>query len=132
MTWSRFDDAARKGPKATKAGNEAWGFWAASIMYCNQYSTDGFIPDEALKDVPPVSISKSKAKLLAERLVSARMEPGKPGLFERDDARGGYIVHDFLDWNPSKADVDQRRADDKARKQIERAAAKSNGGASHA
>lgn len=117
MTWSRFDDAARKHPKSLMAGNEAWGLWCAAIMYCNQYGTDGFIPDAALAtEVLPCPITPAKAKKLARQLCEARLDPSKPGLFVRDDARKGYIVHDFLDWNPSKAELDEKRRRDRERK----------------
>jgi hypothetical protein len=117
MTWSRFDDAARKHPKALMAGNDAWGFWCAAIMYSNQYGTDGFIPDVALAtQVLPVPIAKSKAKKLAEACCAAVTAPGGPGLFVRDEERGGYVIHDFLDWNPSKAETDEKRKKDRERK----------------
>src|SRR5690554_1771745 len=117
MTWSRFDDAARKHPKSLMAGNEAWGLWCAAIMYCNQYGTDGFIPDAALAtEVLPCPITPAKAKKLARQLCEARLDPSKPGLFVRDDARKGYVVHDFLDWNPSKAELDDKRRKDRERK----------------
>lgn len=117
MTWSRFDDGARKHPKAVIAGNDAWAFWCASVMYCNQYGTDGFVPDAALStELLPVPISKPKAKALAERLCRARTHEGAPSLFTRDEKRKGYIVHDFLDWNPSKSEVDAKRRKDRDRK----------------
>jgi hypothetical protein len=117
LTWSRFDDAARKHPKATKAGNEAWAFWCASIMYSNQYGTDGFVPDSAIAtDILPVAVKATKAKALADKLCEARLAPDSPALFSRDDARGGYQIHDFLEWNPSKADTDSKRRRDRDRK----------------
>jgi hypothetical protein len=115
MTWSRFDDAAPKHPKAGMAGNEAWGLWAAAVMYCNRYLTDGFVPTAALaRECLPVPITPSKAKKLAEQLCEARLRPEDPGLFER--VEGGYRVHDFLDWNPSKAEVESKRKADRERK----------------
>ncbi len=129
MTWSRFDDAARKHPKAQMAGNEAWGFWCAAIMYCNQYGTDGFIPDAALAtEVLPNPISKKKAKELADQLCESRIAPDGSALFRRDNTRKGYLVHDFLEWNPSKADVDSKRKRDRERKGIRTDSARNTGG----
>jgi hypothetical protein len=56
----------------------------------------------------------AKAKKLAEKLCEARLRPNGPGLFIRAD--GGYMVHDFLDWNESKADVEAKRKRDRDRK----------------
>jgi hypothetical protein len=117
MTWSRFDDGARKHPKAQMAGNEAWALWCAAVMYCNQYGTDGFVPEAALAtELLPLAISPAKAKKLAQSLCEAKIHPEKPGLFVRDAKRKGYIVHDFLHWNPSKAEVDAKRKKDRERK----------------
>jgi len=120
MTWSRFDDAARKHPKALMAGNEAWALWCASIMYCNQYSTDGFVPDVALAtEVLPCPIAPKKAKALAQRLSQAKVSPDGKAMFSRDEKRGGWIVNDFLDWNPSKFQVESKRKKDRDRKRME-------------
>ena len=118
MTWSRFDDAARKHPKATMAGNEAWGFWCAAIMYCNQYGTDGFVPDSALAtDVLPVPITKKRAVALADKLCKAKLQDDGRALFARNEVRKGYMVNDFLDWNPSKVEVESKRRAAKERKE---------------
>jgi len=88
-------------------------------MYSNQYGTDGFVPDEALAtEVLPCPITKAKAKALADKLCLARVHVNGSALFTRDAARNGYIVHDFLDWNPSKADLDAKRKRDRERKGI--------------
>lgn len=116
MTWSRFDDAARKNPKAVAAGNEAWALWSAAVMYCNQHLTDGYVSVQALADeCLPVKIPASKARKLAEKLCGARVRPDKMGLFERVDDNT-YRVHDFLQWNPSKEDVEKKREVDRDRK----------------
>lgn len=116
MTWSRFDDAAPKHPKAKVAGNDAWSLWSAAVMYCNRYNTDGFVPLAALAtECLPEPLSLSKAKKLAERLVAAKVRPDGTGLFEHAPG-GGYVVHDFLDWNPSKGEVEQKRKVDRDRK----------------
>ena len=116
MTWSRFDDAAAKHPKARLAGNEAWSLWQAAIQYCNRYLTDGVVPLAALAlDCLPEPISMAKAKKLADKLVDARVRDDGQGLFELL-APGKYAVHHFLDWNPSKAQVEAKRKADRDRK----------------
>jgi hypothetical protein len=115
LTWSRFDDAAPSHPKARLAGNEAWGLWAAAIMYCNRYLTDGVVSLRALsRECLPEPISEAKAKKLASRLCDAKMRADGKGLFSEVD--GGYLINDFLIWNPSKADVESKREADRERK----------------
>lgn len=109
MTWSKFDDAAPKSPKAAAAGNEAWGLWAAAVMYCNRHNTDGYITISALAtDCLPEAIPVGRARKLADKLCDARVRPEGKGLFELD-RKDTYRVHDFLDWNPSKVEVEEAR-----------------------
>jgi len=116
MTWSKFDDAAPKSPKAVAAGNDAWSLWAAAIMYCNRHLTDGYITLAALaSDCLPCPIAPAKARKLAEQLCAVRARPDGVGLFEHADG-GIYKVHDFLDWNPSKVEVEAKRKLDRERK----------------
>lgn len=116
MTWAYFDDGAPKHPKAIRAGNEAWGLWAAAVMYCNRWLTDGVVTIEALtNDCLPVPIPKARAKKLAEKLCEAKQRPDGVGLLTLNED-GTYQVHDFLDWNKSKAEVEAKRAADRARK----------------
>lgn len=133
MTWSRFDDAARTHPKAVKAGNEAWGFWAAAVMYCNQYGTDGVIGESALTTILPVPISRRRARLLAERLCdvglfytatksdgnseqTAQKSAGNSEQIPQKSEEICYVIHDFLEWNPSKLEREEQRARDRCRK----------------
>jgi hypothetical protein len=116
MSWSKFDDAAPKSPKAVIAGNEAWSLWAAAVMYCNRHNTDGYVTLAALAvDCLPRPIPVAKARKLADALCDARARPEGKGLFELD-RNDMYRVHDFLDWNPSKAEVESKRKLDRDRK----------------
>lgn len=128
MTWSKFDDAAAKNPKSREVGNEAWALWAAAVMYCNRHLTDGLISLAALADdCLPRSISETKAKKLAEQLCDCATREDGFGLFERA-GKEKYRVHDFLEWNPSKSDVESRRKLDRDRKRGKKESdAESNG-----
>lgn len=124
MTWSRFDDAAAKSPKAIKAGNDAWALWVGAIMYSNRHSTDGLIHISALaSECLPHPIPKAKARRLAELLCCAQLRPDGAGLFERTDQTDTYVVHDFLSWNPSKSEIEAKRSADRERKKREPASA---------
>lgn len=102
MPWAKIDDDAPSHPKFVRAGSiAAFGFWTAGNCYCNKRLTDGFIARESLGLISPV-VKLAEAKRLAVALVDA-------GLWE--EAKGGWHVHDFHQYNPSAEDV---KADRKA------------------
>ena len=103
MSWVRIDDQVGRHQKFLDAGPAASWLWVLGIAHCQSQLTDGFISDKVL---PLIGIPKGYTPL-ALRLVSV-------GLFDR--VTGGYQVHDYLDFNPPRVQVLQKRADDLARK----------------
>lgn len=108
MAWLRIDDRVRTHPKIAEAGPSAAWLWFCGICYCREHLTDGFIPKSA---VSSLAMNLQSPWRHARRLVEVKLW---------EDALGGYQVHDFLDWNPSKADVIATRATEQDRKQRER------------
>lgn len=106
VSWIRVDDKAPNHPKFLTAGPVASWLWICGQGYCATYLTDGFIPLAALPTFP-VPDSQTHA----ERLVQAN-------LWEVRD--GGFQVHDYLDYQPSRAAVLARREEDAHRKRQER------------
>ncbi len=116
MTWVKIDDNMQHHPKIVAAGAIAELLQYRAIQYCGRYLTDGFVPIEAI----PALLTGLEHVGLAEG--------GVPGMFEigRDcheidwpasmvDAglwharRNGYLVHDFLSYNRSRAQVSAER-----------------------
>lgn len=92
MSWVRIDDQFADHPKFLAISEEGLALWVRGLAYCNRHLTDGVIPDAALG-----ILSRAKRPSdIASQLVTA-------GLWTRIER--GYLVHDFLQWNPSKADV---------------------------
>jgi hypothetical protein len=107
MTWFKIDDSFDDHPKVLAAGNEAAGLFVRCGAYAARHLTDGFVP------APKALMYGSKG--LITRLVNAV-------LFHPVD--GGWLIHDYLDYNPSRDQVlkdrkaasdRQKRARDKAR-----------------
>lgn len=98
MTWFRLDDSFHSHPKVIAAGNEAIGLYVRCGTYAAQHLTDGLVP----KDI--VLLYGSTA--LAATLVQAR-------LWHR--ARGGWTIHDYLEYNPSREAVEKLRKSNAAR-----------------
>jgi hypothetical protein len=90
MTWAKVDDGFWCHPKVVGLPLEAIGVWALALSWCSKNLTDGAIPRRLVKAMewPETAVDE----LVAE------------GLWEETDR--GWLVHDYLDFNPSKSDVD--------------------------
>jgi hypothetical protein len=102
MPWVKIDDGIVDNLKTLKVWAqepEAFALDVRGIAYCAKQLTDGFVPDEILalwyagKD--------DRLAALTEVLVKA-------GRWERGE--GGFAIHDYLEYNPSKAKVLEMRA----------------------
>lgn len=100
MTWVKVDDAMPRHPKLLSLGRDrlpCQGLWLDGMCYSSAYLTDGFVPVAALERG-----CEKYAKLLV-----------KAGLWESVD--GGYRIHDYHEYQPSRADVTERRRRDAQR-----------------
>ncbi|MCR4375633.1 MAG: hypothetical protein NUW22_12370 [Acidobacteria bacterium] len=105
MATAKFDDGLPSNPKIIMAGAAASWLWVCGVLYCRRGLTDGLIP----RIVVPTLVVGLKAPFThAKRLVDVK-------LWETEGQ--DFRVHDFLDWNPSKAQVEGYRAHDRERKQ---------------
>lgn len=97
MTWVRIDEGFSEHPKVLAAGADAAWLFVAGLCYCNRNRTNGFIPVAALSRL---SVSR-KAAGLAATLVDVNLW---------ETAAGGWDVHDYLHYQPSRADVGEADA----------------------
>ena len=94
------DDEFYLHPKVVLASRAARDLYLGAIFYSSRSLSDGFVPAGAINTLDPLTRSKVRATRLAAELVSL-------GLFE--PAEGGYLVHDYLDYQPSRAELERRR-----------------------
>ena len=99
--WSKFDDQFYMNPKIAMLSRDEQDLYIAAIIYCNGQLTDGFIPAGVLPMLAAWSKIEANAQAIASHLLDA-------GLWEM--STNGYQIHDFLDWNLSKADVLELKA----------------------
>lgn len=111
MSWVRIHDDAMNSLKVMRLSDSAFRLWMKGLCYCQRQLTDGAIPIEWLKDIG--------AKRKDVEMLSASMVDGKAPLWE--PTTGGYRVHDYLDWNDSRAVVTKKRSDAKERMAAARA-----------
>jgi hypothetical protein len=97
MAWVKIDDGFSEHPKVLRAGPLAVALHIAALCYAARQRTDGFIPGAVVSRL--VDIRKPAAEVA--RLVQA-------GLWE--SVEGGYAIHDYLAYNPSREQIDAERA----------------------
>lgn len=105
MPWVRLDDGFPEHPKLIQAGAAAGWLYVAALCYSARNLTDGHIPAAVL---PRLADVKAPGRLAA-KLVEAR-------LFIEVD--GGWQIHDFERYQPTRAQVeaDRERARERAAK----------------
>ena len=96
MTWLRLDDGFCDHPKVDPLTDGAFRLHVAAMGYCARHLTDGVVAVSILPKLYPRNVSKLAAELVAA------------GLWEHRD--GVYLVHDFTQYNPTRAKVEAERA----------------------
>lgn len=123
MSWIRLDDQIPRHDKIAQVGPAAAWIWVCCIAHCQSQLTDGFVSDTAMRVIlttacasdfeaahqsnRPTDEVYASVRALADRLVVSK-------LLDRVDC--GYQVHDYLEHNPSKASVLEKRREDLKRK----------------
>ena len=90
---ARLDTGWHVNPKVLGLGLQAMGLHAWSISYCDATLSDGFIPHGAWPSLPGAGAA-------VKRLLDA-------GMWTRDG--DGFRLHDYLDYNRSRAVIEEYR-----------------------
>lgn len=118
MAWVRVDERFSSGPKVKRAALRLGGkfprrrvvsLWLDLMSYCNTHRTDGFIPDyeiAGLEDERPDAVIAAMAY----------GDEGMGAMLERDEVRGGWVVRNYLKYQPSKASVEEKAEIERKRK----------------
>jgi hypothetical protein len=122
MTWVKLDDGYPDHPKITPVGPLGMALHTAAICYASRYLTDGFVPAAQIKkliDLDGICIMSNGVSnpVTHQQLTDALTASGA---FE--EAPGGFMIHDYLDYNPSAADVKAERAKNAAKQAAWKAA----------
>ena len=103
LAWVRLDTAMPRNQKvlaltALKDGHRAAFVWLCSLSYAGEQGTDGFIPFPALAMIHGRPVD-------ANRLVDVGLWVPMPG---------GWVIHDWADYQQSNAETEKRTARAKA------------------
>jgi hypothetical protein len=94
MAWFRADDRICEHPKfiaaRARGGHSALGVWFHAGTWSNAMQTDGFIPNTWVM----LNRAETEAAVLAE-----------VGLWHEDAAREGWQMHDYAEYQPTKAEL---------------------------
>lgn len=96
MAWVRIDDQLSDHPKIVAAGPDAAWLYISGLCYAARYLTDGFIPQAQVRRLSDIKNPSSAAK----RLVSNDLW---------DAVEGGYMIHDYLEYNSPATTVKEHR-----------------------
>jgi hypothetical protein len=99
MSWAKLDDQFFDHPKARQVGLHGRALFVAGLCWSAGNLTDGFIADTDLQLV--AAKAEVPGAVTARRLVDA-------GLWAV--VAGGWVVHDYHDFNPSSESERKRRA----------------------
>lgn len=113
MPWIKLDDQFWTHPKLERLSDKAHRLYLRSIGYAAQHLTDGLLDTTALRTL-------GATQRLCEELCEP-IYPGESGVWE--PVRQGYLIHDYLDYNPSRQEVLERRRRDADRQAKRRGAA---------
>ena len=102
VSWARLDDRYSRHPKIAAAGPLAAWLNTAAILYACEFRTKGFIPAAAVASL--VDWSSLPFVVNVDELVGVLL---RVRLLER--APGGYVVHDFLEYQPDRDQADARQ-----------------------
>lgn len=108
MVWARFDDMFPWSRKVRRLSDAAFRLHVTGIVACARDLTDGVVKPDDLDEFPSM---RGIEKRLAELIAAGQWHPGGHGCQGcAQPPIGAWIIHDYLDYNPSKADVETERA----------------------
>ncbi|MBA2951632.1 hypothetical protein [Streptomyces himalayensis] len=104
MPWVRLDDRFPSHRKVALLSDRAFRLHVSAICWCAENLTDGHIRERELTLVAHVRSLKATAQQLEDA-----------GLWDRVD--GGWVIHDYLSYNPSREQVIAERKKNAARQE---------------
>lgn len=104
MSWLKTDDKMPEHPKVEPLSDAAYRLHSHALHYAARYETDGFIPSAAIGGL---TRHRNKQPLLQELLSATGVRPDGAPLWT--EVTGGWMIHDFLEYNPSHAEQEAKR-----------------------
>ncbi|MGD9886183.1 MAG: hypothetical protein AB7U95_39440 [Reyranella sp.] len=106
MSWVRIDDAMPDSLKIAPLSDAAFRAYVTSICYCARSLSDGFVPTKKAKEF-------AGRPRVVQELADAGLWESPPPATSSD----GFVVHDYLQYNPTRNAVLSEREAAKKRMQ---------------
>jgi hypothetical protein len=99
--WAKVDDRFYDHPKTVALLDTpaALGLWVLALSWVGRHLTDGWVPRAQVHRL--LGVNPAEADRLAARLVEAQLW---------DAREDGFVIHNYLEFNPSRAQVERQRA----------------------
>ena len=104
MPWVRLDDRFPSHRKVALLSDRAFRLHVSALCWASENLTEGKILESELRVIAHVRGAKTAAKELEDRQLWDRVA-------------GGWVIHDFLEYNPDRAKVQAEREANAARQQ---------------
>ena len=105
MGWAKLDDRRHENPKLRQAGLAAAGLDSFALTYVSANETDGFLHETVVSMLANCHGWRKIATKLAE-----------VGRWTRDDELCGWWIVNYLEFNPSHQELEEKRAAESERK----------------
>ena len=116
MVWVKLDDQFPQHPKVVQVGPLGIAMQVAGLCYCSRFLTDGFIPASAVPTFMDFSELDEHAfngfGNVCWKAVGKLLDAG---MWEK--AEGGYQIHDYLAYQPSRAKAMEERESNRIRQE---------------
>jgi len=106
MPYLALDDNFPDNPKVAGLSDRAFRLHVVALCYCSAQLTDGLVRNKAKLWANIGGNIRSFSRLTDELCLA--------GLWDIVD--GGYVIHDYLEWNASAAQIKEKRRKDRLRK----------------
>ena len=120
MPWFALDDGFDTHPKVRKAGNAAVGLFVRLGVHATKHLTEGHLDGAIVRDY---GTDATVRKLITVGMLHAF---GHGCLRCEQPAEDGYVIHDYLDYNKSRAQIEAAREAARKRQNRGRESARQN------
>ena len=115
MSWVRIDDGMPQHPKVSGLSPPAFVLHIRALCWCSRYLTNGFVKSSAEATLTGDLIFGLNQTNATDAINDLTGQLEASGLWKK--ARGGWIIHDYLKYNPCKDKVLEDRERGKKRAQ---------------
>lgn len=111
MSWVRIDDRMPRSAKLMGLSDRAKWAYVASMCYASEEETDGAVPAGVQREMGWARVRKD----LVEAGLWHERPCGEGACLDTDRqaeklAKGGHVIHDYLEYNPTHAELEAKRA----------------------